>query len=47
MLDEVEELDLLLEHYVISWGLKIPQGIEPDGRLLQWGLRLQDSSSPN
>lgn len=24
MLDEVEELELVLEHYAITWGLKLP-----------------------
>ncbi|KLO13678.1 leucine carboxyl methyltransferase [Schizopora paradoxa] len=26
MLDEVEELDLVLSHYAITWGIKIPEG---------------------
>lgn len=24
MLDEVEELDLVLEHYAVTWGLYVP-----------------------
>ena len=24
MLDEIEELELVLEHYAITWGVKIP-----------------------
>jgi [phosphatase 2A protein]-leucine-carboxy methyltransferase len=43
MLDEVEELNLLLEHYVVSWGLKISQAAECGRNLLEWGLRSQDA----
>lgn len=24
MLDEIEELELVLEHYAITWGVKVP-----------------------
>ena len=24
MLDEIEELELVLEHYAITWGVKLP-----------------------
>lgn len=36
MLDEVEELELVLDHYVIAWGVK------DDAKhvdLLDWGLK--------
>ena len=40
MLDEIEELELVLAHYAITWGIKLP----PDHSNLQadwtsWGLR--------
>lgn len=38
MLDEVEELDLVLEHYAVSWGMLLPaQNVETSWR--DWGLR--------
>jgi len=40
MLDEVEELDLVLEHYVICWGFK---SSEQSRRLLEWELPLQST----
>ena len=27
MLDEVEELELVLQHYAISWGVRVPAGL--------------------
>ena len=33
MLDEIEELDLVLEHYVVAWGSK---GLSGEGEA--WGL---------
>lgn len=42
MLDEVEELDLVLEHYAITWGVKIPDGrTDEDKGWESWGLRLK------
>ena len=40
MLDEVEELDLVLAHYAVTWGLKLPGGQQLDSpsKWLQWGL---------
>ena len=46
MLDEVEELELVLEHYAIAWGVKLPDGEGGEGgegRALKapwesWGL---------
>ena len=37
MLDEVEELDLMLSHYVISWAVKPPSGNEETWT--SWGLQ--------
>ena len=38
MLDEVEELDLVLEHYAITWGVKVtaPALVTP---WTNWGLK--------
>jgi len=42
MLDEVEELNLVLQHYAITWGVKIPD-VEDGSKLkaewVGWGLR--------
>lgn len=39
MLDEVEELELVLDHYAISWGVKFPEGWAPEGGADgAWGL---------
>lgn len=37
MLDEIEELDLVLSHYVISWAVKVPLEGEYDA-YRGWGL---------
>lgn len=34
MLDEVEELDLVLAHYAVTWGLKLPDGHKSSLNLL-------------
>jgi [phosphatase 2A protein]-leucine-carboxy methyltransferase len=39
MLDEVEELELVLEHYAITWGVNLPQG-QLKANWNDWGLRL-------
>jgi len=40
MLDEVEELELMLDHYAISWGVKFPEGwCQGDDA---WGLLMND-----
>lgn len=43
MLDEVEELELVLEHYAVTWGVKIPcaqiDGTTGSDRWLEWGLK--------
>jgi [phosphatase 2A protein]-leucine-carboxy methyltransferase len=43
MLDEVEELDLVLEHYAITWGLKLFSSGTSNMRATwgQWGLKLK------
>jgi len=39
MLDEVEELELVLDHYAISWGVKFPEGWAHEGGAGGgWGL---------
>ena len=40
MLDEVEELELVLDHYAISWGVKFPEGWAREGGAGAgaWGL---------
>jgi len=41
MLDEVEELDLVLAHYAVTWGLKLPGGqqLGSPSKWLEWGLK--------
>jgi [phosphatase 2A protein]-leucine-carboxy methyltransferase len=38
MLDEVEELELVLDHYAISWGVKFPEGWVHEAGGAAWGL---------
>lgn len=38
MLDEVEELDLVLEHYAITWGLRI-YGSQSGTDWSAWGIK--------
>jgi len=40
MLDEVEELDLVLDHYVLSWAIKIRPGVDDEifRHAVHWGL---------
>ena len=42
MLDEVEELDLVLEHYAMTWGLKLPTGqrLNSPPNWIEWGLKV-------
>jgi len=48
MLDEIEELELVLDHYVISWGVKVAS--DPEGNndmraaFLGWDLKFQEST---
>jgi len=52
MLDEVEELDLVLAHYAITWGIKVPKcekyqsPLEELSPWLNWGLHRIGSSKP-
>ncbi|CDO78025.1 hypothetical protein BN946_scf184907.g15 [Trametes cinnabarina] len=39
MLDEIEELELVLAHYAITWGIKLPPGAELKARWQNWGLK--------
>ena len=41
MLDEVEELELVLEHYAITWGVKLSgENIRSGSRWTQWGINI-------
>ncbi|KAE9400674.1 leucine carboxyl methyltransferase [Gymnopus androsaceus JB14] len=43
MLDEVEELDLVLEHYAITWGLSISgSGTDLQAHWRDWGLKKKE-----
>ena len=46
MLDEVEELNLVLEHYAITWGVKLDGSAElSDSFWRHWGMEpIQDVS---
>jgi len=39
LLDEVEELDLVLDHYIIAWGVKV--GGSSGSTAEEWTLPLQ------
>ncbi|KAI0311489.1 leucine carboxyl methyltransferase [Amylostereum chailletii] len=43
MLDEIEELELVLDHYAITWGVNIPRGESANSAQgwKDWGLRLK------
>ena len=41
MLDEVEELDLVLEHYAITWGLTVSG--KHGAAWNEWGLRRRET----
>ena len=41
MLDEVEELELVLDHYAISWGIRFPENWPREGSGV-WGLAMKD-----
>ncbi|KAJ8076721.1 carboxy methyl transferase for protein phosphatase 2A [Marasmius tenuissimus] len=38
-LDEVEELDLVLQHYAITWGISLPTATETSSPWYHWGLQ--------
>jgi [phosphatase 2A protein]-leucine-carboxy methyltransferase len=42
MLDEVEELNLVLQHYAITWGVKLPDiadGSKSKAKWVDWEMR--------
>jgi len=39
MLDEVEELELVLQHYAITWGVRLPGNTPPDQGWSSWGIK--------
>jgi [phosphatase 2A protein]-leucine-carboxy methyltransferase len=43
LLDEVEELELVLDHYAISWGVKFPDSWSYEGSDA-WGLVPKDQN---
>ena len=49
MLDEVEELDLVLAHYAVTWGLKLPAGqqLNSPTKWTGWGLKAVHSGHPD
>ncbi|KAI0941653.1 hypothetical protein AcW1_003480 [Taiwanofungus camphoratus] len=45
MLDEVEELELVLEHYAITWGVKLPSDSKSfEAQWETWGLRPKEQT---
>lgn len=48
MLDEIEELELVLDHYVISWGVKVASDPEDSNEarapFLGWDLKYQEKT---
>jgi [phosphatase 2A protein]-leucine-carboxy methyltransferase len=43
MLDEVEELNLVLQHYAITWGVKVPDVFDSSkskskAKWVEWGM---------
>ena len=44
MLDEVEELELVLGHYAVTWGVKLPEVGSVTARWDRWGMQLRDDS---
>ena len=48
MLDEIEELDLVLAHYAVTWGLKLPKSRQSSfspSKWIEWGLKAPASSN--
>ena len=40
MLDEIEELELVLAHYAITWGIKLPaNSAELRAHWADWGIK--------
>lgn len=48
-LDEVEELELLLDHYCVAWGIRVPESkrrkieAQPDGWAGYAGMELMEA----
>lgn len=39
MLDEIEELDLVLQHYAMTWGIKLPREVTIlKAQWWEWGM---------
>ncbi len=44
MLDEIEELELVLAHYAITWGCKLPaNSAELKAQWVEWGLKRKET----
>lgn len=44
MLDEIEELELVLAHYAITWGVKLPANSRDlKARWADWGLSRKEA----
>ncbi|KAF8132092.1 leucine carboxyl methyltransferase [Boletus edulis] len=46
LLDEVEELNLVLKHYAITWGAKTFMPVHKSSLWGQWGLRIRPPPAP-
>jgi [phosphatase 2A protein]-leucine-carboxy methyltransferase len=44
MLDEVEELELVLEHYAVTWGVKCPEDSSIAAIWSGWGMEPNDET---
>ena len=44
LLDEIEELELVLEHYAITWGVKLSDA-DVQASWKDWGFRLAEVRS--
>lgn len=44
LLDEIEELELVLAHYAVTWGVKLPPGGgKPQASWDEWGLKTKNT----
>jgi [phosphatase 2A protein]-leucine-carboxy methyltransferase len=46
MLDELEELELVLQHYAVTWGVKLfcTGGASPKAAWSDWGMKPHEQS---
>ena len=45
MLDEIEELELVLAHYAITWGVKLPSNADAlKAQWREWGIKRKTTS---